>query len=101
MTAGAGFVPASRVVDGNVGLSIGDRRIVPGGEGSEWSASMGKPKGVKKRRALSAQEFSTMFRRDPENERLYRESQARLDLAERVAEMERAARLLKRPPLED
>ncbi len=45
------------------------------------------------RRALSAEEFSAQFRRDPENERLYRESEIRLDLAERMTRMRREAQL--------
>lgn len=44
-------------------------------------------------RALSAEEMSALFRRDPENERLYRESEIKLDLAERMTEMRRAAGL--------
>ncbi len=47
----------------------------------------------KPRRALSAEEFSALFRRNAENERLYRESEIRLDLAERMTEMRRAAGL--------
>ena len=39
---------------------------------------------IVKRRALSAEEFSAQFRRNPDHERLYRESEARLDLAERM-----------------
>lgn len=45
------------------------------------------------RKGLSAEEISAGFRRDPDNERLYRESEIRLDLAERMTEMRRAAHL--------
>ncbi|MEO6836539.1 MAG: XRE family transcriptional regulator, partial [Candidatus Tumulicola sp.] len=45
------------------------------------------------RRALSAEEVSAIFRRDRDNERLYRESEVRLDLAERMVEMRRVAGL--------
>lgn len=45
------------------------------------------------RKALSAEELSALFRRTPENERLYRESEIRLDLAERMIEMRHAAGL--------
>lgn len=48
---------------------------------------------VTTRKALSAEEFSALFRRNAENERLYRESEIRLDLAERMIEMRRAAGL--------
>ncbi len=46
-----------------------------------------------KRRALSAEEFSALFRSNAENERLYRESEVRLDLAERMTEMRHSAGL--------
>jgi transcriptional regulator with XRE-family HTH domain len=42
---------------------------------------------------MSADEFSALFRRDADNERLYRESEARLDLAERMTAMRHAAGL--------
>lgn len=44
------------------------------------------------RKALSAEEFSALFRRNADNERLYRESEIRLDLAERMTEMQRDRR---------
>ncbi len=54
---------------------------------------MSDDKNVAARKALSAEEFSALFRRNADNERLYRESEIRLDLAERMTEMRRAAGL--------
>ena len=48
------------------------------------------------RQVLSAEEFSSLFRSDPEHERLYRASNVRLEFAERTAEMRRAAPILGR-----
>jgi transcriptional regulator with XRE-family HTH domain len=48
-------------------------------------------RGVK--RAKTAREFSEMFRSDPERERLYRESQIRFGLSDRMAEMRKHQKL--------
>lgn len=37
--------------------------------------------------AMTADEFSAAFRKDPENDRLYRESEIRLEISERMREM--------------
>lgn len=42
------------------------------------------------RNAMTAEEFSSLFRSDPENERLYRESEIRFDVAARMTAMRKS-----------
>jgi transcriptional regulator with XRE-family HTH domain len=44
-------------------------------------------------KAMSAEEFAALFRRDPDNDRLFHESEARLDLSEKMTEMRHGAGL--------